>query len=403
MRFLFLIFVIELFVGGGGRLLSFGPVTARMILFSLCLISYFLLFTKKQRHSGLTLASILVGLFFLTHFHAVGFGLLNGKNTELVISEFQQVIFWICAPFIAYMMREPEMVEKISRILVRCAIFLSASYILLLALILSGVVNPIAFYEVSSQSGEFFFRTESLFFYKGFVYIAIGILFTVALQEKHWQLLALVLSLTLVLTLTRGFLLSASIAIILMIWSQRRWGLMYLIACLAVLASVLVFGYLPSLDDSLEANRLDSSNQRLEDMSFILSNIDLSTFLFGQGYGSLINDRQNIENTFLWALWKLGVFGVLFWFVPLLVCSFYYYKIRSAVKSKVAAAYYFGVVLIYLQTATNPYLNNPIGLSYVIISIFALRTLYITLKNDMLEHTITHKSRKPVRQRVRGG
>lgn len=152
-----------------------------------------------------------------------------------------------------------------------------------------------------------------------------------------------------------------------------------------VLASVLVFGYLPSLDDSLEANRLDSSNQRLEDMSFILSNIDLSTLLFGQGFGSLINDRQNIENTFLWALWKLGVFGVLFWFVPLLVCSFYYYKIRSTVKSKVAAAYYFGVVLIYLQTATNPYLNNPIGLSYVIISIFTLRTLHITLKKGMLE------------------
>lgn len=108
----------------------------------------------------------------------MGFGLLNGKNTELVISEFQQVIFWICAPFIAYMMREPEMVEKIARILVRCAIFLSASYILLLTLILSGVVNPIAFYEAAGEVGRFFFRTESFFFYKGFVYIAIGILFT---------------------------------------------------------------------------------------------------------------------------------------------------------------------------------------------------------------------------------
>jgi hypothetical protein len=36
----------------------------------------------------------------------------------------------------------------------------------------------------------------------------------------------------------------------------------------------------------------------------------------------------------------------------------------------------FGTVLVYLQTATNPYLNNPIGLSYVILSIFSLRALH---------------------------
>lgn len=138
MRVLFLIFVIELLVGGGGRLMSFGPVTVRMILFALCLLSYVLLCTTKQRQSGSKLALIFVGLFFLTHIHAVVIGLLNDQNTEFVFSEFQQVIFWICAPLFAYMLSELVMVEKIARILVRCSIFLASSYILVLVLILLG-------------------------------------------------------------------------------------------------------------------------------------------------------------------------------------------------------------------------------------------------------------------------
>jgi hypothetical protein len=33
------------------------------------------------------------------------------------------------------------------------------------------------------------------------------------------------------------------------------------------------------------------------------------------------------------------------------------------------------VILVYVQTLTNPYLNNPIGLSFVMVAIFSLKTL----------------------------
>lgn len=376
MNILYLLFVIELFIGGGGRLFSFGSVTARMIIFSLCLVAHGILSLTKGRQPGLKIALILVGLFFLTHLHAVGLGLLNGQKIEFIISEFQKALFWLCAPFIAHILKKPVMVERTAAILQKCSIFLSASYLLLILLILVGVVNPILLYEVASESGEFFFRTDSLFFYKGFIYIAIGMLFFVALQGKRWQFWSLFLCLALVLTLTRGFLFAASIAIVLMITSQRRWRLLFLVVSCVVVASVFVFVYFPSTDSLLEANRLNSSNQRLEDMSFIFTNIDPLILLFGDGYGSLINGRLEIENTYLFLLWKLGIFGLLFWLIPLAVCTFYYLKIREVARSNLAAAYYFGVILIYIQTATNPYLDNPIGLSYVIISIFSLRTIF---------------------------
>ena len=98
--------------------------------------------------------------------------------------------------------------------------------------------------------------------------------------------------------------------------------------------------------------------------------------VFGEGLGSEIDGRLNIENTFLWALWKLGVFGVLFWLVPLFLCIKYYIRIgRNDPGFNLASAYMFSTLLVYIQTMTNPYLNNPIGLSFVLISIFSLRTI----------------------------
>ena len=98
--------------------------------------------------------------------------------------------------------------------------------------------------------------------------------------------------------------------------------------------------------------------------------------LIGQGLGVPISERVNVENTFLWALWKLGLPGVLFWLSPLLLCLIYYRRIsRGNGALPLASAFVFGTVLVYVQTLSNPYLNNPIGLSYVLVSLFALRTL----------------------------
>ena len=66
--------------------------------------------------------------------------------------------------------------------------------------------------------------------------------------------------------------------------------------------------------------------------------------------------------------------------MPFSLCTFYFLKIRNLERDRFADAYYFGVIFIYIQTNFNPYINNPIGLSYVIISVFALRTIYLSKK-----------------------
>ena len=118
-----------------------------------------------------------------------------------------------------------------------------------------------------------------------------------------------------------------------------------------------------------------STSQRLEDMTYMLDHITAKTFLTGEGFGSMINDRYQIENTFLWALWKLGTIGVLFWMLPLGLCAYYYLRIPNRNCNSMANAFFVGTVLAYVQTMTNPFLNNPIGLSFVMLAIFSLRIL----------------------------
>jgi hypothetical protein len=139
--------------------------------------------------------------------------------------------------------------------------------------------------------------------------------------------------------------------------------------------SAFVWTYAPSVDTSIGLSRTISNDQRIDDIAFISNKASTSTLVLGEGFGSFINARTNIENTFLWALWKFGIIGLMFWLMPLAICTYFYLQVPQWHTNSLAGAYYFSTILVYVETATNPYLNNPIGLSFVLVAIFSLRTL----------------------------
>jgi hypothetical protein len=231
------------------------------------------------------------------------------------------------------------------------------------------------------HGGETSFRSGEFFVYKGFAYFGISIAFLVAIRGKYWGPLVILVALALVFTFTRGYILSTSFGVLLMLCVQRRWRVVIPAMLLVAVAAIFVFIYLPSLDSSSLGNRDQSTNQRIQDMSYMLYHARTSTFLVGEGYGSMINTRPSIENTFLWALWKLGSIGLIFWMIPLGLCIYYYNKIPNSRSNPLANAYLFGTVVVYVQTSTNPVLNNPIGLSFVMLAIFSLRILARSRQN----------------------
>jgi hypothetical protein len=160
-----------------------------------------------------------------------------------------------------------------------------------------------------------------------------------------------------------------------MLCFQGRWRAAVPALFLVASAAFLVWVYLPSTDTKIGAGFDISTNQRLDDMAYMVDHVTPTTLLVGEGFGSLINNRFGIENTFLWVWWKLGTAGLLFWLLPLCLCVYYYSKIPNRRSSTHANAYLFGTIFVYLETSTNPFLNNPIGLSFVMLALFSLRIL----------------------------
>jgi hypothetical protein len=384
---LFSITLFELFVGGGGRWISFGPVTLRMLLFTLCLlVGWLAVLFPKRHYGGLPLAYGFVVAYLLTHLPALIAGAASGTDSDM-FTELQQSLYWLAAPFFACTQSSMKYIQRTATLVQQAGMLLALAYITLLVCVALGIVNFFNVLAVLSEHREVYSRGGALLVYKGDLYLGIALVFLVSIRGRYWLPSALLISVALVLTLTRGYILSTSAAILMLLVVQRRKSAFLFGLLLTAIAAVLVWRYFPTLNAGLSSNRLISNEQRLSDMDFLWSNTSMKTILIGEGFGSLINDRNNIENTFLWVLWKLGMPGLIFWLMPLMLCLTYFVEIPNCRQHRLACAFLFGTILVYVQTSTNPYLTNPIGLSFVMLSLFSLRTFAKDANLDGLSRT----------------
>jgi len=374
---LFIVMLLELFIGGGGRLIQFGPLTLRMVLFGTCLIVFgFAVYLRLRRLDGQRLAFGLLLFYLIVHIFGLIVGTVNAADPADMFPEFQHSLYWLEAPFFAMVLQSPIMVQRASVIVRVAGVILALAYFMVLALLAVGKVSILEILPLLHDSGEVIVRGDNFLFYKGFLYLGISVVFFIGLRGRFSTFFAGFVWVALVLTLTRGFLLSTSVAVLLMLAAQGRRLAATIALVMIMFAAFVIVIYVPSQKDaSYSAQRSESTDQRTRDLLTIVDNMTPESFLIGEGYGALENDRQDIENSFLWAQWKLGVMGPVFWLTPLLLCGYYYLKIPNRRKHRAATAFFFGTVLVYIETLTNPFLNNPIGLSYVLVAIFSLRTL----------------------------
>ena len=125
-----------------------------------------------------------------------------------------------------------------------------------------------------------------------------------------------------------------------------------------------------------DSSRAGSTTVRIADMLSFLEGLDGTALFFGDGVGPLLNGRKSVENSYLWAVWRFGIVGLAFWLSPVVISFYYYRRIRRhSPFRKFASAFFYGMVILSIQTAFNPFLNNSIGISYALLAIFSLRRL----------------------------
>jgi hypothetical protein len=377
-NFLYSLMAVELFVGGGGRLLGIGPITPRMGLFSVALIATLIMHWSRPDPDGLKSLPVLLVLgFFGSHLPSVFVGLNKDASFQDLFSDVSPMLFWLAAPFFSRVLKSDSMVYRTAALIQWSAIGLAVVYLCVFLVLAAGFGVSDGFHQWAEKTGEISFRNHQMFFYKGFFYLGIGTIFLVALGSR-WQILWLAaIVVALMLTMTRGFVLATSAATVLLLVTMRRKRDLYVALCVVALVIYAVWVYLPSLDEGqMMLQRGISNSIRTTDLAFMKAHFDVSSLAFGEGVGTHINGRLSIENSYLTIFWKMGLVALLFWLLPMGIALYHFLQIdRSSAAYRLGCAFFFGMVFVYVQTGSNPYLNNPIGLSFVMMAIFSLRTL----------------------------
>lgn len=372
---LFPILLSEAVLGGGGRTFSIGPISLRMILFAAAVMAaLFGMFTSTRRRDGLATAGLLVLLFIASLLPGLLVDAAEGTPVRIIGPQLQPLLFWLSVPFFALALQDLRSVKKASSILLYAGLFVAISTFFVTIGLYLGIVGFGSLYVWGADTEELIFRGTGTFFYKGHFFVGISLIFCLTLRPAWWRVMAFIMLASLILSLTRGLYLAVAIAILFTFISQRRFlyiaaGSLFIIA-VAAFYSDYIFNIL------FDPTRAGSAQTRASDLSYFIAIFDYNILLFGDGFGSLINQRSIIENSYIWALWKFGISGVLFMVFPLFLSAKYYLSIkRSSDMYPLASAYFFGVVMLYTVTAFNPFINNSIGLIYLFTALFSLRRI----------------------------
>ncbi len=386
------VILFEITLGGGGRLTAWGPVSLRMILFGLALFSVGIqILNKKKIPTDYWFLSILFGIVL---FVGLTRGITLGATRENVWEDVKPLLYFFILPFFGFAIRDRNVVEHTSSIIKHSGIILSGLFMLVLILIHTSAIPFLDFYKAMIGTQEFFFRGELTFIYKGFIYICIAFLF-VHFEEHNYKFpILFLLAAGIFLSVTRGFLFALMLTYCFYYFLKSayiRSVISFALSILIVIAGQVVIGQsseaidqlkspreeLPQnekqLNSTLLGDRTYSDDGRFQQMKEVAEQINLSSIFIGHGFGIGIPSRPvHMEISYLEIFHKQGLIGITFWAYLLWQL---YRKYKLASPGGLRNSFFFGSLFLYFQSLTNQYINNPIGLSMILLSIVCLDQL----------------------------
>jgi len=129
-----------------------------------------------------------------------------------------------------------------------------------------------------------------------------------------------------------------------------------------------------SFPDELGMIRPESDITRLTQIYEVAESTDIFSLFLGHGFGIGVPIRPiHMEISYLEIFHKQGIIGLGFWFI----FGIWIYKKWSALKllKDIGRPFILSSIFIYIETITNPFINNPIGMSMIIITFLVLTQL----------------------------
>lgn len=426
-------FFIELAIGGGGRLLEFGPLSIRQLLFVLLLVTFFyrIIRTKNIFNSEVNtffskdITTIAMYLLLVWIVISTAIGVLNHHPVSVIAMDMFRVSFLgLYFPLAYYISNERYKKEWIIEIIKWGALF---GALLTIGIDITGkfiLTNNFGDFYVWINNlfqDDLFFRPSRGVFYKSHLFIMFGLIISFhQILNKKWSFInvanVLLCTISIIWSETRGLLiafLGATFFIACIdsyifvrpikgLYSKlkksfSRPNVQKIIACMAVLIIVPIFytqmtqARFPA-DDATQLNHNLSTKRKKEiskendvsvatrvyllDESKKILTASPKNLIFGTGYGTKIGNRlTGIEMSFLDIWVEQGIIGVILW---ISVCMLIFlnfnkaYKINLFIDNDNIGIMACAIALLLL-TNINPFINNPIGIGFVLFALVVSR------------------------------
>jgi hypothetical protein len=423
-KVLLTILFVELFVGGGGRLIDFGVLSIRQVLFLLILFTFAFRIMKEKAYLNVNVNTLIrfnpvtIGVYALLAWFvaSAAIGFINGNPVSIIVMDLLRVSYVaVYFPLAYYITNERFTLSRIITLLKYSALAVAIFTItvdLLGKTVFAADFYPFYVFMNTIMNDDLFFRPSNSVFYKSHFFVLIGLILSLnnLLNRNYRKLdIAIVIlsSISILWSETRGFLLAFMLSVFMIIildvkvvvdpikglssklkkLIQSQQFIKKFAMCILVLVAVpFMYKYMTlerfeiatvdhsqnnvDVEEQAEVNDV-SVNARME---FIVASKEIlvhpTNLIFGTGYGSEVAGRTDgLEMSFLDILVEQGIIGLAIWCFLFLIIYLNYYsaykkgqKLTTLEISLLSA--FMGVLLL---TNINPFINNPIGISFFLI------------------------------------
>nr|WP_263324817.1 hypothetical protein [Neobacillus sp. Marseille-Q6967] len=435
-KILLTIFFIEIFVGGGGRLIDFGFLSIRQVLFIGLILTFIYriinekAYFNKEINTFIRFNPITIGIYMLLGWFIISavIGFFNGNPPSIIVMDFLRVSFFAAFFPLAYYVSEDRFSKRQIITLLKCSSLFIAIFTVLIALLGKTIFG--ANFELYKEFWKQFMNDDLLFrkshsvFYKSQFYLLLGWIISLndILTKRYSKMdifIILLGAISIFWSDTRGFSIALMVSVFMILiievkiftdpikgltnkmkaMSRNPQIIKQIIVLLAITISVpFLYQYMTMerFGQSTTSSNSEVNNEEIEDTSvgarveFLLDSKDILlgnpiAFIFGEGYGTSIAGRlEGIEMSFLDIWVEQGAVGLSIWlFLCLLVIYNYYQAYKLGVKIKTIDRSLLGAFIgvLLLLTNINPFINNPIGITFFLLMlIFSLNIKKVTGK-----------------------
>lgn len=369
-KFILSIVLLELFLGGTGRLIEFNSfLTLRMVFFFIyLLISVYYLFRGEKLP---ILIYNILGLFLIINIISIFIGIVQGAEGSSIFEDIKPLLNIFLIPYLFFSIKNFGDIQLVIKLIKISSILLAILHLILFAIFIN-LQDSWALYTSlnpdNNSNNVFILKGDNGFiFYTGDLYLCIGFLFWDLYSKKGFlKILALsFLSIAIILTGTRGLILALAFVYLVkyILFNINLKSLIYLL-----FGSILI-GAVFFVTQSNIGDKNESDLVRYLQVSQVWDKITPFSLVFGHGFGIGIPIRPiHMEISYLEIFHKQGLIGLFYYSYILYVI----FKKFNFSNSNYKIGMLLSVLFVFFLSGTNPYINHPLGITIISISLVCL-------------------------------